>query len=84
MIGLNIMRNRGDQKAMKPNWHNPASKFFFSILLAALIVIPQASGASGYDLNHNPQSYILKKLESHDIVFYGPQLNPISLLSQTI
>jgi hypothetical protein len=27
--------------------------------------------ASNYNLNHDPQSYILKKLKSHNIVFLG-------------
>jgi hypothetical protein len=69
---------------MKPNSHKPPSKFLFSILLATLIVIPQNSQTADFNLNHNPQSYIITKLKSHDIVFLGtrhkqpPILNFIS------
>ena len=56
---------------MKPNSHNPPSKFLFSILLATLIVIPQNSQTADFNLNHNPQSYVLAKFQTHDIVFLG-------------
>jgi hypothetical protein len=71
---------------MKLDRHNVLSKFFFSILLAALVVIPQNSQATEYNLHHNPQSYVLNKLKSHDIVFLGtrhkqpPILNFVSEL----
>jgi uncharacterized iron-regulated protein len=56
---------------MKPDRHYILSKFLFSILLATLIVIPQNSHATDFSIHHNPQSYILNKLQSHDIVFLG-------------
>jgi hypothetical protein len=65
------MRNRGDQKTMKPDRHNPPSKFLFSILLAIFIFIPQNSQTADFPINHNPQSYVLTKLKSHDIILLG-------------
>lgn len=46
---------------------------FKSILffIAALLIFPQNPQASEYNLNHNPHSYVLNKLHSHDIVFLG-------------
>jgi len=86
MIGLNTMKNRGDQKTMKPDRHNILSKFYFSILLAALIVIPQNSQTADFPIHHHPQSYVLNKLKSNNIVFLGtrhkqpPILNFVSEL----
>lgn len=71
MIGLNTMKNRGDQKTMRTNRHNILSNISFSILLAGLVLIPPNSEATDYNLNHNPQAYVLNKLKTHDIVFLG-------------
>ena len=56
---------------MKPNSHNPPSKFLFSILLATLIVIPQNSQTADFSIHRNPRSYVLTKIQTHDIVFLG-------------
>jgi len=49
-------------------------KFFSKLihfLLFITIFIPQVHHAADYNLNHSPQSYILTKLQSHNIVFLG-------------
>jgi hypothetical protein len=69
---------------MIPNHH----KFPSNLLLAAIfiIIIPLNIQTADYKLNHNPQSYVLNKLETHDIIFLGtrhkqpPILNFISEL----
>jgi len=54
-----------------PDRHIILSKFFFSIHLVALILIPQDSHATDLPFNPNPQSYVLNILNTHEIVFLG-------------
>ena len=81
MVGLNTTRNKGDLKTMKKDRHNILSKSSFPILLAVLIVIPQKSGATDYHFNHTPQSYVLNKLKTHDIVFLGTRHKQPAILN---
>jgi hypothetical protein len=41
------------------------------IVITAIWIQPVNSGATDYNLHPDPQSYILSKLQSHDIVFLG-------------
>jgi uncharacterized iron-regulated protein len=73
------MRNRGDQKTMKPTRHNFPSIFFYSSLLITIfVIIPQTTKASDHNLYS--QSYILNKLQSNDIVFLGTRHNQPPIL----
>jgi uncharacterized iron-regulated protein len=73
------MRNRGDQKTMKPIRYNFPSIFFYSSLLITIfIIIPQTTKASDHNLYS--QSYILNKLQSNDIVFLGTRHNQPPIL----
>jgi len=48
---------------------NKTTIFIISILL--ILAFFQASNASDYNLNHDPQSYVLQKFKSSNIVFLG-------------
>jgi hypothetical protein len=56
---------------MIPNRHNLFSRFFYFSLLITIfiIIIPQIIQTADYKLNHNPQSYVLQKFKTNDIVF---------------
>lgn len=43
----------------------------FSIILSIIAAVPSISYAIDYNINHNPQSYVLNKLQTHEIVFLG-------------
>ena len=64
-----IPRHLGFNRDMIPNHH----KFPSNLLLAAIfiIIIPLNIQTADYKLNHNPKSYVLSKLKTHDIVFLG-------------
>jgi uncharacterized iron-regulated protein len=67
---------------MISNRQNFHSKFFWSLLLIAIfIIVPQAHHAAGYNLTNNPQSYVLNKLQSHDIVFLGTRHKQPAILN---
>jgi serine/threonine protein kinase len=67
---------------MMPNHHNLRSKLFYSsLLIAVFIIYPLNSQATGYNLNHNPQSYVIEKLKSHDIVLLGTRHKQPAILN---
>jgi uncharacterized iron-regulated protein len=41
------------------------------LLITIFIIIPPVTDAAKFNLNLNPQSYILSKLKTHDIIFLG-------------
>lgn len=43
----------------------------FGVIVAALLIFQQNAHGTDYTLHHNPQSYVLNKFQTHDIVFLG-------------
>ncbi len=74
-----IPRHLGFNRDMILNHH----KFPSNLLLAAIfiIIIPQSSQATDYKLNHNPQSYVLKKFQTHNIVLLGTRHKQPAILN---
>lgn len=50
-------------------------------LIAIFVIIPQYAKSAEYDLNKDPQSYVLNKLKTHDIVFLGTRHQQPVILS---
>ncbi len=59
----------GFRRNMIPNHQKFPSNLFLAAIF--IIIIPQNVLTADYRLNHNPQFYVLNKLETHDIVFLG-------------
>ena len=47
------------------------SLYLLLLLTFTILIIPNVADANGLDLHKDPQSYVLQKLKSHDIVFLG-------------
>ena len=66
---------------MKLVRHNYSQIIYVFLFFAIGLLISSASHSNDYNLNHNPQSYVLNKFKTNDIVFLGTRHKQPAILN---